>query len=111
MILLKDIHIVASMALAIIALIIAAGLVYVNFADVNHLLVIHFDAHRGIDLFGQKISVYNILWSNLLLIIINFFLVTVFYSRARFMAYLLAYSTTSLSLLILAAIMVIISVN
>ncbi|MDP3901693.1 MAG: hypothetical protein Q8Q37_01810 [bacterium] len=108
---LKDLHIVVPIAISLLLLIIILAVVYVNFADIDHLLVIHFDAYRGIDYFGERSDVYDIWFSGLALVAINIFLISVFYKRRRFAAYLLSYGTAIIVVLILLAIDAIISIN
>ena len=79
--------------------------------DVQSVLVLHFDAFRGADFFGKPSDVFDILMVGLIVCVINAFLAERLYTRERFLSYVLAFGTVLLSLLILIAVGVIISIN
>lgn len=109
--LIKDNYLRWALIASFMLLLISFSWAYVAFADVEHLLIIHFDSFRGIDFLGNRSDVFQILWLGLLVNIINFSLVAVFYWRERFLAYLIGYFSSVFSLLILIATAVIISIN
>lgn len=101
----------AALAAAGIFLLIGFSLAYVNLADNQSLMVIHFDAFRGADYFGDKDTVFEILLSAAAILLINSFLANELYFRERILSYLIAFATLLFMVLILAAVNVIISVN
>ncbi len=92
-------------------LVIALFRVNINFTDTGNLLVIHFDAFKGVDFFGDTRDVFDIVASSAVVWGINFILANTLYSRERFLSYLLATSTLIFAVLILISINVIINVN
>ncbi len=74
-------------------------------------LIVHFDAYKGIDFLGNKIDVFGILLSALVMVLINLFLAEFLYNRERFLSYIFGFISFGLILLILIAISVIISAN
>lgn len=94
-----------------ILLAVGFGAAYVNLAEGDYLIVIHFDSYRGIDFFGTRAHVFGILWLGAALNIINFTLAAIFRRREKFLTHLLSWFSVFLSLLILIAVAVIISIN
>lgn len=107
----KNYYLLASFGLALIVLIIGFSLYYINLADIENLLIIHYESLNGVDFLGSKKETLGILLSGLLINIINFVLASVLYSRRRFYAYLICITNFFLSMLILLTIIVIMSVN
>lgn len=95
----------------LVLLVAAFSVVYVRLADLQSLLVVHFDGFRGIDFLGSKSDVFGIVAAGLVIWCLNGFLVGRFYSRDRFLSYLLAFSSALFALLLLFAVIVIISIN
>lgn len=85
--------------------------VYFKLIGVNTPLVIHFDVYKGIDFIGGKIEVLGVLFSFLAMFAVNLFLSEFLYYRERFLSYLFGFVGLGLSILILIAVSVIISVN
>jgi len=107
----KDKMTVIPFVVALILLVIAFSYAYVNFADFQGLLIVHFDSYRGADFLGEPKDVFGILGVALAVLIINGFIADELYWRERFLAYIIAYGSVFFSLLILIAVLVIISVN
>ncbi|MEK7568256.1 MAG: hypothetical protein AAB498_01335 [Patescibacteria group bacterium] len=74
-------------------------------------LVIHFDVYKGIDFIGGKTEIFGVLFSFSAMLVINLFLAEFLYYRERFLSYLFGFIGLWLSILILIAVSVIISVN
>lgn len=108
---LRNIYIRNALAISLALIIVAFGVAYFNLRNVDHLLVIHFTGGQGIDFLGNKIDVYEILFSGLTVFLINIFLTAVFYERIRFFSYFISFFNIFFSTLILIAVGVIISVN
>jgi len=100
-----------SFAGGLILFLIAWSVAYINLADVNELLVIHFDYFKGANFFGTKQTVFAVLAVGLLILLVNFFLSRVFYFRERSLAYVFAGVSFFAALLILAQIIVIMNTN
>ena len=84
---------------------------FVKLADISSPLIIHFDVYKGIDFFGGKTKIFGILFSAFIMILINFFLADFLYNRQRFLSYIFSFGSLAISILILIAVSVIISVN
>lgn len=85
--------------------------VYFKLIGADTPLVIHFDIYRGIDFIGGKMEVFGVLFSFLAMLAVNLFLSEFLYYRERFLSYLFGFVGLGLSILILIAVSVIISVN
>ncbi len=96
---------------AVVNVLIGFSLYYVHLADVQNLLIIHFQALRGADVLGSKKDVLGILLAGLVIIILHFILSSAFFSRRRYLSQLLAVGAVLLSFLILLTVVAIISVN
>lgn len=77
----------------------------------NAFLILHFDAYRGIDLFGGIAVLYQLLSIGFLAVFLNYVISSILYARARFFAYVIAAMTFFYSVLLFIAISVIIVVN
>ena len=97
--------------IAMVTLVVAFSIFYVRLADVEHLLVIHFESLRGVDFLGSKSEITGVLASGLALVLINFLVAAFLHNRSRLFSYLIGVMTIFISLLILLTISVIISVN
>ncbi len=107
----KDKFIVFPFLTATFLLIAAFSFAYIRLADVQNLLIIHFDSFRGIDFLGSKSDIFGILAVNLAALAVNSWLAYALYYRERFISYLLSFSSAVISLLILIAVLAIISIN
>lgn len=107
----KNKFIISAFAAAAALLIIAFSFYYVKIAENGNLLVIHFDSYKGIDFFGDRRDVLDIIISGFVIFLINLALTKPLYSRERFLAYAIAVSMVIFTVLILLAVNVIISVN
>jgi hypothetical protein len=107
-------------------LLVAIGLYFVFLSGVNHPLIIHFDKYNGIDLWGTPRDVFKIIIFGFVLNVINLGLARALRNRVviprvetskdsftldRIFPYLLSFLNLFLSILILIAVGVIISVN
>lgn len=108
---LKDKFVVIPFVAAAFILLISFSIAYINFVDYRGLLIVHYDAFRGPDFFGNKSEIFGILAIGLAVILINGFLADELYWRERFLTYFLSFGTIVFSLLILMAIIGIISIN
>ena len=106
-----DKHIFIPIAVTALLLVAALILVYFGLEGGNNVLVVHFDAFRGIDFLGQKSDVYGIIGIGAVLSVINFMLSIVLHSRDKFLARLTAFASVSISALIFIAALVIVSNN
>lgn len=109
--LVRDRYFSVAAGLSLVLLIVAAGLFYVQIGPSDKPMILHFDSYRGIDFLGNKAQVFKIILSALVLFLINFFLAAFLYNRERFLSYIFVFATLAISILILIAIGVIISVN
>lgn len=95
---------------SVLLLAVAGILFYMRLGDAGHPLIIHW-SRGGIDFVGTRRTVAGILGVGAAMWAVNAALSSVFASRARFLAHLLAGASLFLSLLILIAVGSIISVN
>ena len=107
----KNKFIVSAFIAAGVLLVFAFSFYYVEIAENGNLLVIHFDSYKGIDFFGDRRDVLDIIISGFVIFLINLGLTKPLYSRERFLAYSIAVSTVIFTVLILLAVNVIINVN
>lgn len=107
---LKDKYLAPIFALAAIVWVIDFSLVYVNILDAANVLVIHFDAFKGVDFFGGKSDVFDIIVTAAIVWLINISMAQMFYYREKFLSYVIAGSTLIYMVLILLAVNAIISI-
>ncbi len=96
---------------AFVILVFALGIAYVQLADHDALLILHFDTYRGIDFLGSKFDVFNVLYVGVGMIILNYLIARGLSKRSMVLAQILAGASVLFSLLIFIAVLVIISVN
>lgn len=105
---LKNISITFWIATAIAC--VALGIMIIAFKDTDHLLVLHFDAVRGIDRFGTREEAIGITVFGLAMNIINIGLVKVLYDRDRLLAWFIAaVNIVVVSIVLLATIIIVIN--
>ncbi len=92
-------------------LVVAFFLIVFRVDHEDKFMILHFDAYRGIDLFGSVKVLYDLWGIALLMVCMNYFLASVMYVRDRFLAHVLGLGTLFLAALLLVAISVIILVN
>ena len=94
------------------AVLLLAGIIaYIRFGEITTPLIIHFDAYQGIDFFGSRADVFNILIVAAVIFLINFILADFLFDRQRLLTYYFAFIGLAVAVLILINILVIISVN
>ena len=96
---------------AFIILIIALGIAFVQLADHDALLILHFDTDRGIDFLGSEFDIFNVLFVGIGMIILSYLIARGVSKRDVILAQILAGASVLFSLLIFTAVLVIISVN
>lgn len=107
----RDKYLRSIFGLSLTTLIVSFVIGYFNFNKIDTPLIIHFDAYRGIDFLGEKTKILGFLISALVMILINMYLSDFLYRRERFLSYVFAFVSLIISILILIALGVIISVN
>ena len=107
----KDKYLFVIFGLSFLILLAILPFIYFKLAGGENFLVIHFDAYKGIDFFGDRLKVFGILISALAIVSVNLFLADFLYNRERFLSYFFCFGSFFLTILILIAIGVIISVN
>ena len=108
---LKDKYLRVVFVFSFLTLFFLSFVAFMKLQNVSSPLVIHFDAYKGIDFFGGKTEIFGILFSAFVMVLMNFFLADFLYNRQRFLSYLFSFGSLAISILILIAISVIISVN
>lgn len=107
----KDKYLRVIFSLNFLSLIFLTAVVFAKLRGASAPLVIHFDAYRGVDFFGGKIEILGIIITAAVIVAINFFLADFFYSREKFLSYVLGIGSLGIVILILIAAGVIVSVN
>ena len=107
----KSQYLAAAFILALLLLAIGFSLYYIHLADLDKLIILHYQALQGADILGRKQDVLAMLFSGLGIVVLNFLLASAFFSRRFYLTQLLAATTVLMALLILMAIIAIISVN
>lgn len=93
-------------------LLILIGLVLVfSGLSAERSLIVHFSAEKGIDFFGSRADVFNIVIISLSVLLINLFLAAALFEKERILPYILGIASFIFSFLILAAIMAIVWIN
>jgi formate hydrogenlyase subunit 3/multisubunit Na+/H+ antiporter MnhD subunit len=98
-------------ALSLLLLFITAIIFYLTAGAESKSLIVHFEPSLGIDVRGGRGNIFSVLFSALVIILINLFLANFLYTRKRFLSYIFSFAGLWLAILILAAVGVIISVN
>lgn len=109
--LLKDKYLISIFGLSFLVLFISFLTAFFKIGGITNPLIIHFDAYNGVNILGDKIDIFGVFASAFAAGLINFFLSNFFYYRERFIAYVFSFGSFGLSILILIAVSVIISVN
>ena len=107
----KDVHIRAALLVSSAIFAITVVLAYRAFHGIDHLLVIHFEAGHGIDLLGNGMNVFWFLAIGFFAYLLNIWIAHLFYGKEKIFSYVISYFTILLTLLILIATTVIISIN
>lgn len=107
----KDKFIILPFIAGLVFLVAGFSVAYIQLADLQNLLIIHFDSFKGIDFLGDKNDVFGILFLGLVVLAVNIFLANILYLRERFLSYLLSFSAALFCLLLLIVVFAIISIN
>ena len=108
---LKDKYLISIFGLSFFTLLIAFLIAFFKIGGITNPIIIYFDAYRGVNILGDKIDIFGIFTSAFAAELINFFLSIFLYNRERFISYIFSFGSFALSILILIAVSVIISVN
>lgn len=108
---LKDKTLSAVFGMSFLILLAFSVFVFLKLSGGEASVIVHFDAYRGIDFFGKSSDVFGILASAAAIVFINALLADFIYNRERFLSYLFAFASLTVSVLILIAVSVIISIN
>lgn len=92
-------------------LLVSGILTLVNYGRLAPLIVLHFDAVRGVNVFGTPVSVWGIWFLGLTMNLVNAGLAYEFYHRERLLSYLYLGGSALISLLTLVAIGVVVTIN
>lgn len=103
--------IIAFVAIAGILLAISGIMVSMNFSRLAPLIVLHFDALHGVDTFGTRASIWGIWLLGFAINLVNIGLAYEFYNRERLLSYLYLGANVLISLIMLIAIGVVVSIN
>lgn len=107
----KDKYLRVVFVLSFLVFIFTLAEIFLQLNKLSVPLIIHFDIYRGIDFLGGKMEIFGILISSFIAIFINFIFSNFFYYRERFISYGFGLASFGLSILILIAVSVIISIN
>jgi len=98
-------------ALSAFLFLLSLVLIYFNLSRLSAPLILHFDALRGVDFFGEKYDFFGIWLVGLAAAIINTILSEIFFYRERILSYIFSGVNLLLALLILIFVAVVIRVN
>lgn len=107
----RDKYLKAAAGLSLFVIFLAFLIFYFKFGSITAPLIIHFDADEGTNLLGEKSDVFKVLFSALIIILINSFLADFLYSRERLLSYLFSFGGLALSVLILIGVSAIMRIN
>ena len=108
---LKDKYLRAVFGLSFLILLFGFIFAYLQVWDITSPLIIHFDVYKGIDFLGNRFDVFGMLFTTLVMIAVNLWLANFLYYRERFLSFIFGFVSLGLTILILIAVSVIISVN
>ncbi len=108
---LKDKYLRVVFGLSFLILLFSFIFAYLQIWDITSPLIIHFDVYKGIDFLGDRFDVFGILLTALAMVAVNFVLANFLYYRERFLSFVFGFCSLGLTILILIAVSVIISVN
>ncbi len=83
---------------------VASAFAYHAFYDVTHLLIVHFDAFRGIDFLGTRRDVFGVAATALAVNAVNAFLAGAFWKRYPFLSAVIAGATLVFSIFVAATL-------
>ena len=106
----KDQYLASTFAASAFLWVAAFSLAYVNTLDAANVLAIHFDASKGVDFFGGKGDIFNIMIIAAIVGGINAVLAELMYRREKFLSYVIGGATLLYMVLIFLAIGAIISI-
>ena len=109
--LLRDTTARVLLGLTAVAVLLSFGLFYFNTDVLPAKLIIHFDAFRGIDFFGDASDVWLTLWLAAGMVGLNTGLAAAFFHRERLGSFLLLGVNALLGFLALVFVMTVLSVN
>lgn len=92
-------------------LVVASAFAYRAFYDVTHLLIVHFDAFRGIDFLGTRRDVFGIAATAFAAYAMNALLAGAFWKRYPFLAATAAWATLAFSALVALTLGLIVANN
>jgi len=107
----KSQYVGITFVLALLLLVVGFSLYYIHLADLDKLIILHYQALQGADVLGRKQDVLAMLFTGLIITGLNFLLAGAFFNRRFYLTQLLAAITVLMALLILMAVIAIISVN
>jgi len=99
------------LALTAVLFILSFALIYFNLGRLSAPLILHFDALRGVDFFGEKADFWGIWLVAFVVAIINMILGEVFFYRERILSYIFLGANLLLAILTLIFVAVVIRVN
>ena len=105
----KAISVLIAISLALLA--VSGIIAFLQYGRLAPLIVIHFDALHGVDTFGTRASVWGVWFLGLAINIVNALLAYEFYHRERVLSYLYLGANVLVSLIVLIAVGVVVSIN
>ncbi|MBU6141981.1 hypothetical protein KGO95_02590 [Patescibacteria group bacterium] len=106
----KDQYLAPAFATAAVLWIAAFSYAYVNTLGAANVLAVHFDAFKGVDFFGGRGDIFNIMIIAAIVWAINAVLCELLYRREKFLSYAIAGATLLYMVLIFLAVGAIISI-
>lgn len=106
----KDQYLAPAFATAAVLWVAAFSYAYVNTLAASNVLAIHFDAFKGVDFFGSRGDIFNIMIIAAIVWAINAVLAELMYHREKFLSYVIGGATLLYMVLIFLAVGAIISI-
>ena len=96
---------------SLLFLLLSFAFLYINFYDVSHNIVLHFDIYRGIDSLGSVYGLYQNLGLAFFIVLLDILLAKALFEKNAYIAYLLLATSLYFSLLIFMGVLAIIGIN
>ncbi len=106
----RDKTLIVFFSLSTLALVTAFSILVFQLPPGNS-LILHFNAGKGIDLVGSRLEAFGALGLIVVIFLVNAVLAREIYYRERFLSYLIAFITFSVTVFALIAAGVLVSVN
>jgi hypothetical protein len=101
----------ALIGITLVLMLVVAIIIQLNYGRLSELIVLHFDALHGIDMFGTRIGIWGVWWLGLTIQCVNGILAYEYYHRERLLSFLFLGANVLVAILTLIIVGVLITTN